>query len=143
MPDASEETAGGPWARFVRWARSRRFRVADRSMEPTLVPGDCLYVDRGAYRERTPARGDLVVAREPDPPHRFFVKRVGLVGGDLLPPGTLERTATTTVPRGFVFLLGDNPRMSDDSRRFGPVPVGSLVGRAYRCYRPPERRRDF
>ncbi|HKN06362.1 MAG TPA: S26 family signal peptidase [Thermoplasmata archaeon] len=137
MPDANDATALGRWARFARRLRSRRFRVADWSMEPTLVPDDRLYVDPGAYRHRSPVRGDLVVARETESPHRFFVKRVGFVSGELaLPDGP-------RVPPGFVYLLGDNLALSRDSRRYGPVPIGSLVGRAYRLYLPAERRRKL
>jgi signal peptidase I len=33
------------------------------------------------------------------------------------------------VPRGDVFLLGDNRGNSEDSRDFGAVPEGAVVGR--------------
>ena len=33
------------------------------------------------------------------------------------------------VPSGAVFLLGDNPGASEDSRSFGPIPVSQMVGR--------------
>lgn len=137
MPDKKEANPPGRWDRFLRLLRSRRFRVADRSMDPTLVPGDCLYVDRGAFRAHPPARGDLVVSRDPALPARHLVKRVAFVPGEPAPPGS------PTVPAGSVYLLGDNPPMSRDSRQFGPVPTRFLVGRVYRCYNPPERRRDL
>ena len=106
-------------------------------MAPTLVPGDCLYVDPQAYRDHPPARGDIVVARDPNHSSRHLVKRVGFVPGELAPPSGAK------VPVGTVYLLGDALERSRDSREFGPVPVGSIVGRAYRCYRPLEHRRPL
>jgi signal peptidase I len=137
LPDSDETTARNRAARFLRWWHRRRFRVADRSMMPTLLPGDRLYVDTRAYRDRTPARGDLVVAREADPPHRFFVKRVAFVAGETVSP------TGEGVPEGHVFLVGDNAELSRDSRRFGSVPLAHVIGRVYRCYSPPDRRREL
>jgi nickel-type superoxide dismutase maturation protease len=94
-------------------------------MRPTLEPGDRLYVDTRAYRERLPAAGEIVVLRDPETPERWLVKRV--------------RSADP----GGVVVAGDAPELSRDSRRFGPVPPASIVGRAYRCYAPPERQRDL
>jgi signal peptidase I len=35
------------------------------------------------------------------------------------------------VPEGTVFVLGDNRCNSQDSRKFGPVDQGLIVGRAF------------
>ena len=135
MPDGPEFPSEGRWPRFLRWLRRRRFRVADRSMAPTLVPGDCLYVDPGAYRSRPPRPGEIVVTRDPALSSRRLVKRVGFV------PDGPRPADGTEVPSDSVYLLGEDPAASRDSREFGPVPVTLLVGRAYECYRPPEHRR--
>ena len=34
------------------------------------------------------------------------------------------------VPQGHVWLLGDNPSNSRDSRHYGPVPMGLIIGKA-------------
>lgn len=38
---------------------------------------------------------------------------------------------TVMVPAGTVFVLGDNRTLSYDSRAYGPVPLASVVGRAW------------
>jgi nickel-type superoxide dismutase maturation protease len=101
---------------FVRF-RPRRVVVEGRSMEPTLAPGDRLLVV-GTPRVRP---GDVVAVRDPRQGGRVLVKRVGAVLGDE------------------VVLRGDNEAASTDSREFGPVPAGAVLGRVVRCYAPPWR----
>lgn len=74
-------------------------------MRPTLQPGDCLLVRRGA-----PVRaGDLVVARFPARPNLLVVKR-----------------AVRPVEGGW-WVEGDAPSRSDDSRTYGPAQVSARV----------------
>jgi signal peptidase I len=42
-----------------------------------------------------------------------------------------------TVPKGFVYVLGDNRGASLDSRFWGPVPVSWVIGQARAAYWPP------
>lgn len=96
-------------------------------MVPTLRPGDRLLVDRRAYRDRPPRVGEIVVLADPEDATRWLVKRVFAV--DALGE-TIE-------------VRGDAAETARDSRRFGAVPTQLLIGRVYRCYNPPERRRDL
>jgi len=44
--------------------------------------------------------------------------------------------AETKVPAGHCFVLGDNRDHSEDSRRFGFVPLGDILGKAQYLYWP-------
>jgi signal peptidase I len=44
-----------------------------------------------------------------------------------------------TVPPGDYFMMGDNRGESDDSRFWGPVPRGWIIGKAFATYWPPDR----
>jgi signal peptidase I len=43
------------------------------------------------------------------------------------------------IPKGMWFMMGDNRGVSDDSRYWGPVPSGWLIGNAFFTYWPPDR----
>jgi nickel-type superoxide dismutase maturation protease len=115
-----------PASRPRRWG-SRRVVVRDESMLPTLRPGDRLLVDPRAYRERSPLVGEIVVVVDPEEPSRWLVKRV----------------ASVDAAGGSIEVRGDAAEVARDSRRFGPVPLRSVVGRAYYCYYPVDRRRGL
>jgi hypothetical protein len=55
-------------------------------------------------------------------------------------PGSWETAVVTTdpgtVPEGQLYVLGDNPPVSDDSRSFGTVPISALIGRVIQWNEP-------
>lgn len=76
-----------------------------------------------------------MVVRDPRDPNRETVKRVVGLPGDLADlGGRLAR-----VPAGHLAVAGDRPLASTDSRRYGPVPPGLLVGRVVGRLWPPAR----
>jgi signal peptidase I len=57
-----------------------------------------------------------------------------------LPPGTFTSTfGPVRVPKGEVWVMGDNRSDSEDSRYFGPIPESSIIGRAVWRVWPPWR----
>ena len=109
-----------------------RVAVAEESMAPALRPGDWLVLD--PTLRRWPRRGSVVVFREPDS-GILAIKRVAAGPGDRvrLSAGLLH------LRRDEAWLLGDNRAISLDSRRYGPVPLDSLAGRAWFRYGPLKR----
>jgi signal peptidase I len=132
------------------------FIVVGDSMRPALRDGERVFIWRAAYLLGEPERGDVIVFRYPLDPTRDFVKRVvGLPGEEIeiragrviingflyTEPPTVEPDRSsypaTRVPEDSVFVLGDNRRVSEDSRFFGPVPLAEVKGEVFLIYWPP------
>ncbi len=128
-------------------------------MEPTVLSGQWLLVNLGAYRRSGPLRGDLVITRLPDGKPRRLLKRVvGLprevltiedgslyLNGDHHPESYLAgrpsglglHHQSWTLGDEDYFLMGDNRVHSTDSRRLGPVARSAIVGKASLRLWPP------
>ncbi len=137
---------------------SERIRVESISMQPTLYPGDYVIVNKLAYRfSAGPKRGDVLVFKYPPNPEAIpYIKRVIGLAGDqvhiadgkvfvnaqmLIEPYlvvTTNRGGDWTVPAGQIFVMGDNRNNSSDSRSWGFVPLGNIIGRAEVIYLPPQ-----
>ena len=136
--------------------------VRQRSMEPTLEQDDRVLVSKVDYRFGAPDRGNIIVFNSPTPQASIpFVKRVIALGGDtvdlrggsvfvndqlLVVPQAHGRTLPQpgiayplTVPEGHVFVLGDNRMSSSDSRTFGSVPIGNIIGKVILRFWPVDR----
>ncbi|TFK76027.1 LexA/Signal peptidase [Pluteus cervinus] len=104
--------------------------ITGRSMQPTLNPDSSqLWRDVGLFdrfsihTRHSFNRGDIVSLRSPVDPRRMLVKRiVGLEGDFVLPRGPYPEDAVR-VPEGHAWVEGDEGFHSDDSTRFGPVPL--------------------
>ena len=110
-------------------------------MRPAIEPGDWLLIDPTVLR--WPRRGSVVLFREPEG-QGLAIKRVAAGPGERVAfaDGYLEladdeawllsdATAELTAAAGFGAPI--------DSRRYGPVPLELLVGRAWFRYAPLRR----
>jgi signal peptidase I len=84
-------------------------------------PGDTLSVKEGH-----PVVNGVEKTDEP------YIRPCGNAGACNLPK-------TITIPPGMYFMMGDNRGESDDSRFWGPVPEGWIIGEAFATYWPPDR----
>ncbi|MEM8681481.1 MAG: signal peptidase I, partial [Planctomycetota bacterium] len=162
----------------VRQFAYEAFYIPSASMSPSIVSGDRVLVNKMRPRRSYPARGSLIVFRNPESDGGFaFVKRVVAVAGDrvviqgdevsingrtltrdrlpLDALGPLSREiegeaymeenagsrykvlvtdtdpgadVDVVVPERSVFVLGDNRNISRDSRHFGSIHLGDVIG---------------
>jgi signal peptidase I len=131
-----------------------RVRVQKISMEPTLLPGEILLVNKLEYKFGEIERGDVITFHFPLEPDLDYVKRViGLPGDRVIvkdsqvwvnnqelfepyisaPP---EYEGEWDVPKGNLFVLGDNRNPSADSHVWGFVPLENVIGKAFAVYWP-------
>ncbi len=127
-------------------------KVIGGSMTPTLRHSQLYLLNRFAFYLRTPQPNDVVVLRDPGD-HGFSVKRVIARPGDevlirggrvfingtalyepYLPKGTptypdagSREQVFKCAPNQF-FVLGDNRMNSADSRCYGPISKGDILG---------------
>jgi signal peptidase I len=171
------------------------YRIPSGSMEPTLIEGQHVLVNRVAMDISEPHVGGIYVFHPPEgaeqeecgpTPHSIklggaacstpvpeeasvnFIKRLVAGPGDeiYIEGGHVFRRAAgksqfvrekdsyikpceesqecnlptpITIPAGHWFMMGDNRGESDDSRFWGPVPTGWIIGQAVLTYWPPDR----
>jgi signal peptidase I len=152
-------------AYFVRSSIAEAFVIPTRGMVPTIQPGDRIMVDRLWYNRNRIQRNDVVVFRSEGPESPLFIQRVAglprdeieiknervfvngaewhdshaVFNGPLPPFGAPVNYGPIKVPLDCYFLLGDNRRLSKDSRLMGPIPMSDLHGIARIIYWSRER----
>jgi len=174
VPASKRPVASPSVARFVEWAAIiavavalslfvrvfvfQTFYIPSGSMEPTLLVGDRIIIDKLAVDFGTVNRGDIVVFHAPPAVATQcgdadvdLVKRVVGVPGDrisssgnnILINGNVLHERWThneplgpaitplTVTAGHYFVVGDNHNNSCDSRFWGLVPKGNIIGKVF------------
>lgn len=151
-----------PWQNVAKEAAERSFLVAKflcfchvtnnyvcsialvygPSMLPTInLTGDLVLVDRFSHRIGRVGLGDIVLVRSPENPRKTVTKRIIGMEGDTINfavnPRQGDRWQTVVVPKGHVWIQGDNLFASNDSRNFGPVPYALIQAKAFMRIWPP------
>ena len=147
---------------FIRPFIVEAFWIPSQSMVPTLQVGDRVFVNKFIYRFDEPQRGDIIVFKSVEGSteggQEDLIKRVvGLPGDEIsVQDGVLfangepqeepyvnRQSADSSsfgpavVPKGEVFVMGDNRAGSLDSRYFGPVPLENIEGEAFLIFWSP------
>jgi signal peptidase I len=107
--------------------------VKGPSMEPTFNEKDHVLVSNAYWLVGDLKTGDIVVIRGQET-GEYFIKRINRVGGETvdffnLPPDYSLTNGEYTVPEGSYYVLGDNRPVSEDSRAWGAVPKGDILGK--------------
>jgi signal peptidase I len=105
--------------------------IPSASMEPAILKGDFVIVDKKAYARMSPCRNDVIIFVYPDDRSKIYIKRVAGLPGDTM---KTDSSRVYVVPHGFVYVLGDNRNHAKDSRLFGPVPLCDVTGKARQVY---------
>ncbi|KKR34462.1 MAG: Signal peptidase I [Candidatus Gottesmanbacteria bacterium GW2011_GWC2_39_8] len=137
--------------------------VKGSSMVPTFHDGEYILTDKISYKLRDPIRGEVIVFKAPRNPDVDYIKRIIGVPGDKIKvenqtvfvngapinePYIADKTnlfggsyikegEEITVPKGYLWVMGDNRPHSSDSREFGPIKESDIIGRAFFRYWPP------
>ncbi|KXB64411.1 signal peptidase I [Parvimonas sp. KA00067] len=131
--------------------------VDGRSMNPTVNHGDRLMVNKLFFMKKNITRGDIIDFYVPSA-KKYYLKRViGVEGdtveiikdrvylnGEMLEENYVSTNVTTphnentkwVVPKGHVFVLGDNRSNSRDGRDLGTIPRSDIVGKIVLRYYP-------
>ena len=156
---------------ILRSAFVEAYKIPSESMIPTLLVGDNVLANKFVYGLNIPFfnrkililsslhKGDIIVFRSPEDPHKDLIKRVIAVEGDSIEERNkqifvngkpadepyVQHTDSFledprddfgpyVVPRGKLFTMGDNRDESNDSRFFGFVDVKDIEGKAFLLY---------
>jgi signal peptidase I len=131
----------------------KAFRIPTASMKNTIQVGDHLITKK--ITNYKPQRFQLIVFKVPKR-NTYYVKRCIAIEGDVIEikngivfingkkisePYVIKQTTPffldmqkETIPRGKIFVMGDNRGNSSDSRDFGPVPVENVHYRVMGIY---------
>ena len=132
------------------------FRIPSHSMQPTLLPGDYIYVSTRNYQDQAPQINDVITFLYPKDRSINYIKRLVARSGDrvrienfivyvndkaidqsylddqLVKKNFSRFMQEKTVPNNQLFVMGDNRDNSNDGRFFGMIDQADVIGKATR-----------
>lgn len=107
-----------------------------RSVFRNIAESVGLSTPRSEFIKRVIAReGETIEIRD----NQVLVDGIALDEPYVAPGSRMPEYGPITIKEDFVFVMGDNRNASQDSRVFGPIPNGDIVGRAVIILWPPSR----
>jgi len=137
----------------------KAYGISSEAMLPTLMIDDRIVVDLKYYRKNNPSKNDIVVYHFPGNPSGNFIKRIIAIENDILESRnkviyinknalkepyiqqdnrkinkSRDNFGPIIIPKGKVFVMGDNRDQSYDSRDFGYVDISQIKGKVIYIY---------
>jgi len=131
-PEGAEQEECGPTPHVIKLGEAPCAEPVPKESSVNFIkrvvagPGDEIYIKEGHVFRKAAGKSQFV--RE----HDSYIRACGESPECSFPK-------PIKIPPGHWFMMGDNRGESDDSRFWGPVPTGWVIGAAIATYWPPDR----
>jgi signal peptidase I len=131
-PEGAKQEECGPTPHVVKPGGAACSQPVPRKSSENFIkravagPGDEIYVREGHVFRKAAGTNQFVAEKD------SYIQACG-VSSECNFPEPIK------IPRGHWYMMGDNRGNSDDSRFWGPVPTGWIIGQAIATYWPTDR----
>ena len=133
-PEGAEQQECGPVPHVIAYGGAACSQPDTKEASVNFIkrvvagPGDEMYIRQGHVFRKASGQSNFVEEKD------SYIKPCE----DPTSPDC-NFTTPIKIPAGHWFMMGDNRGDSDDSRFWGPVPTGWIIGGAVATYWPPDR----
>jgi signal peptidase I len=131
-PEGAEQQECGPAPHVIRLGAAACSTPVPQESSVNFIkrvvagPGDEIYIREGHVFRKAAGKREFVAEKD------SYIRACGSSPECNFP-------TPIKIPAGHWFMMGDNRGESDDSRFWGPVPTGWIIGQAFLTYWPPDR----